>query len=203
MGLQRNVGQAGAWLIAYTGRMHDPAELSFRPLRHVDLPLVFAWLNAPHVRQWWDPPASYEALAEQYAARVAGEDPVRAFLIVHAAHPIGYLQTFRLSGFPEYQKAYGIDEEAAGIDLYIGEEACLHRGLGPHALRLFLSEVVLANSAIVSCIIAPEPENTAAIRAYEKVGFHYVRTVQMPAGDERAYLMCVTRAEHEGTMPIV
>jgi aminoglycoside 6'-N-acetyltransferase len=46
-----------------------------------------------------------------------------------------------------------------------------------------------------SCIIDPEPANRIAIRAYEKAGFRYVKTVKVPAEPQPAYLMRISRGD--------
>lgn len=42
---------------------------------------------------------------------------------------------------------------------------------------------------VESCIIDPEPTNKAAIRAYEKAGFKYEKTIQVPTEAEPSYVM--------------
>jgi len=107
--------------------------------------------------------------------------------------PVGYLQTYRIADHPEYARALQIEADAAGVDLFIGEAEYLYRGLGPAALRKFLKEVIFADPEISCCVLGPQPENRSAIRAYEKVGFRYVKTVRVPGQEEPEYLMRVLR----------
>ena len=46
-------------------------------------------------------------------------------------------------------------------------------------------------------MIAPEPKNVAATRAYEKAGFRFFKTIQVPIEPEPEYLMKLTREEFE------
>jgi RimJ/RimL family protein N-acetyltransferase len=108
---------------------------------------------------------------------------------VYDARPVGYIQVFRVQAIPHYRAAYDLEEEAAGIDLYIGDTGYLHRGLGLAVLRRFLAEIVFRGPAVVGCVIGPEPENLAAMRAYEKAGFRHLKTVTLPDSGERHYLM--------------
>ncbi len=173
--------------------MYDPIRLSFCPVTCDALPLLHAWSQLPHVRQWWDSPDSYESFANLVAPLLGGQAPRRPFLIEHRGRPIGYIQVFRIQSIPPYWKAYEVDEDAAGIDLYIGEATYLYRGLGAHIVRRFLDEHVFNDPTITSCIVGPEPENTAAIRAYEKTGFQHLKTVDIPSLEERQYLMRLPR----------
>jgi RimJ/RimL family protein N-acetyltransferase len=169
--------------------------ISFHPVAPRDLPMLHAWVTAPHVRQWWDAPDDCDEFAAQVIPLLTGRSPKRPFIILHGERPIGYIQVFRVQAIPQYYAVYYIEEEAAGIDLYIGDTSHLHRGLGPIILQSFLSEVVLCDPAVVSCIIGPEPENLAAIRAYEKAGFQYLKTVTLPESGEQQYLMRLGRPE--------
>lgn len=173
----------------------DPTKISFQRLKSSDLALIHRWLNTPHVARWWyDDAGSYEEVAERYAPYIEGEEGVEPYLILHADRPIGYIQTGRISHDEEYDRLVGI-EDSAGVDLFIGGEEFVHKGLGPHVLRLFLERIVLADEDIKACVIGPEPENRAAIRAYEKAGFRYFKTIQVPGERQPEHLMMLTREE--------
>jgi RimJ/RimL family protein N-acetyltransferase len=40
--------------------------LEFRPLTADDLPLLHAWVQRPHVAQWWDAPSTLDAIRHEY-----------------------------------------------------------------------------------------------------------------------------------------
>ena len=173
--------------------MINPDKISFRPLQREDLPRLYAWHLAPHVRQWWDAPASYDALVEQLKPRLSGQHPARPFVMLYDGQPIGYIQSYPISAWPEYYAGIQAGQDAAGIDMFIGEPEYLHQGLGAPMLRQFLREIVFANAAYDSCLIGPDPANAAAIKAYEKAGFRHLKTVHIPALDETQYLMRLAR----------
>jgi RimJ/RimL family protein N-acetyltransferase len=175
--------------------MLDPDTISFRPLQREDLPLLYRWHIAPHVRQWWDPPASYEALVERFNRQQISQQPPYRSLVLHGGQPIAYIQTYPLSAQPEYYRDIQESKDAAGIDMFIGAPEYLHRGLGAPMLWQFLKEIVFTNETYISCLIGPDPQNTAAIRAYEKAGFRHLKTVFIPALNETQYLMRLPRAE--------
>ena len=182
--------------------MLDPMLLSFRRLTAADLPLVHRWLNTEHVLQWYGVgsqkgPSTLEAVTTHYTPSITGQVPTDPFLILHAGRPIGYIQRYAIRDWPEYAAVVEVDEHAAGVDLFIGEPDIVHQGLGAHILTRFLREVAFPDPTIESCIIGPEPDNGVAIRAYEKAGFRYLKTVQDPSGEVN-YLMRIGRTKALG-----
>jgi len=178
----------------------DPRKISFRRLRASDLELMHRWLNAPHVRRWWYAEGnSYAEIEEHYLPAIEGREGTKPFLSLHRGKPIGYVQSYRISAEDDETYASLVDvEDSAGVDLFIGEPQYLHRGLGGHVIRHFLSEHVFSEPGIAVCVIGPEPKNIAAIRAYEKAGFRFFKTIQVPGEPEPEYLMRLTRGEFEG-----
>jgi len=177
--------------------MMDPALIGFRLMTLDDLPLLHRWLETPHVLEWWwgGVAPSYKDVAEKYGPYTQGESLTDPYLILYAGQPIGYIQTYRIRDYPEYDAAVGADEVAAGVDLLIGEADYLHKGLGRHILRRFLREIVFAAEDIVSCIIGPSEANAIAIRAYEKAGFRYLKTIPSKNEPTPEYLMRIARAD--------
>ncbi|HEX3722640.1 MAG TPA: GNAT family N-acetyltransferase, partial [Nitrolancea sp.] len=111
----------------------------------------------------------------------------------YAARPIGYIQIYLIEDYPDYAQFVGADEQAAGVDLFIGEIDCIHRGLGPVLLKRFLCDLVFVRPDVTSCVIGPAISNVIAIRAYEKAGFRYFKTASIPDEDEPEYLMRIGR----------
>ncbi len=173
--------------------------ITFRPLAMSDVDLMHHWLNTQFVARWWFDRPSREQVAAKYGAYIRGERPTRSFIIQIDEVPVGYIQCYRIGDWPDYAKYVDIDENAAGIDLFITEEHA-HRGLGPAIIRRFLDEVVFAAMSVVSCIIGPSEDNHAAIRAYEKAGFRYLKTISVPSESEPEYLMRISRSELPSSM---
>jgi len=171
----------------------EPA-ISFRPLTAADAGLMHSWLNEPHVREWYHENDGSEPTPEwvraEYGPHVAG---VRMFVVVVGGRDAGYIQTYRILDWPDYANVIGVTDEAAGLDLFIGEADLVHRGIGPRVLRAFVDEIVFADAAVSRCIVDPDSRNAAAIRAYEKAGFTAVRYVQPPNAPAPEVLMERTR----------
>jgi len=182
------------------GERIDPRGLSFRRLRSSDLDLMHRWLNAPHVRRWWYAEGTSRAeIEEYYLPGIEGRDATKFFLILHEDEPIGFIQSYRISAEDDEAYARLVDvDDSAGVDLFIGETEYVHRGLGHHVIRRFLSEHVFSDPGVEVCVIGPEPKNTAAIRAYEKAGFRFFKTIRAPGEPKPEYLMKLSRPEFQG-----
>jgi aminoglycoside 6'-N-acetyltransferase len=180
-------------------RSASPDTISFRRLRYSDLPLLHRWLNAPHVARWWYGDAtSWHGVQKEYTLYIEGREPVEPYLILHKDKLIGYIQTYLISDDEEYASLVRV-EDSAGVDMFIGGEEYLYRGLGSNILRRCLDEVVFRDENVKVCVIGPEPKNVAAIRAYEKAGFHFFKTLQVPGEPEPEHLMRMGRGEVPGT----
>ncbi len=158
--------------------------IGFRPLAEDDLVLMHRWLNTGHVAEWYpiadvrEPPL--ELVRSHYLPVIRAKQPTRGFVICLDGRPVGFIQGYLVRDHPEYALAVEVSSGAAGVDLFIGEEDVVHRGLGAEILGAFLREVVFGEMGAGSCVIGPQPENRSAIRAYERAGFKYLKTVRMP-----------------------
>jgi aminoglycoside 6'-N-acetyltransferase len=174
--------------------MADDPQIGFRSLAPSDLDLLHRWLNNDFVARWWPGWPSLAQVRARYQPRIEGREPTKCYIFEVEAAPLGFIQCYYIRDWPEY----AIGEEganAAGIDLFIGERERAYRGLGPRIIREFLRGVVVREYRVDSCIIGPAQNNHAAIRAYEKAGFRYLKTVSIPGELEPEYLMRIGIAE--------
>lgn len=149
--------------------------ITFQPLTADDLPLVRQWLGREHVRRWWRDGGQSLQHAED---ALAGRDRTRYFVIVVDGRPVGMIETYLLSDEPEWAALIGERPDGAGLDLLIGEEDAVGRGLGPQVLAQFAREIVLANPQTTAVVATVEEANRRSWRAFEKAGFEYVRDVE-------------------------
>jgi RimJ/RimL family protein N-acetyltransferase len=172
-----------------------PPEITFRALAEGDLPLVHRWLNNPAVAEWYGLDLenktypSYEEVAANYLPRIRGETRTFGYIAAINGNEAAYIQCYRIGDHPAYAAALGDDDDAWGIDMFIGEDACRGRGLGALLLAEFVEKEVLLRPGLTGVVIAPNPRNRRAIRCYEKAGFRYLRTVWVPQEDEEEFLM--------------
>lgn len=157
-------------------------KVGFQRLTEVDLPLLHRWLQSSLLIDIWTHGEvwSLERVAEKYGPRIRGEEPAEPQLILADGRPIGYIQWYLWRDYPAYSDHLHLTEEAASLDLFIGEESYRGAGLGPEILRAFLRDVIFARSPAVSCVITPEARNERALRAYEKAGFQPGRVMEHP-----------------------
>jgi aminoglycoside 6'-N-acetyltransferase len=146
--------------------------IEFRPLTEDDLPLVEQWLRREHVARWWRDEID-ESIAE-YRAALEGREPTDHYLIVGDGQPVGMIQTYLAADYPEWEEIVQVGPGVAGVDIMIGEEELIGRGLGPQILAAFVRDFVKA-PAVVATV---EEENRRSWRAFEKAGFRHVRDVE-------------------------
>ena len=155
-----------------------------------DLPLLYRWLGEPHVREFYDlEPTTFDGVKERYIGRIRGDDPTHPYIAYLDDAPLGYFQAYLISDHPSYAQHVDVGENAAGVDMLIGEPTHVGCGRGPVALAQFVDEIVWPITGASVCWIGPSTSNARAIRAYEKAGFIYIKTVQVPGEPRPEYLM--------------
>jgi RimJ/RimL family protein N-acetyltransferase len=169
---------------------YNEEKISFNPLSLDDLPLLYKWLLYSHVSKWWyHGKQTFSDIEKKYIPRIKGVAPTSCFLILYDGTPIGQIQMYKINDYPLYKQVIQIDENAAGLDLFIGEKDYMHKGLGSIIISKFLKEFVFAQLVVESCIMGPHPSNIPAIKAYEKAGFKYIKTIFNSDEREEEYLM--------------
>lgn len=154
-------------------------KIGFKDLSDTDFSLLFSWLQAPHVKKWWDQEVNYtlDLVKEKYSSYVKGykkvdgeNKPIHAFIIHSDEHPIGYIQYYNAYDFPrDDYKLVTLPKSLAAIDLFVGDKNYLGKGIGQKVLELFLENYVFTEFDYV--IVDPESNNLVAISTYKKVGF--------------------------------
>jgi aminoglycoside 6'-N-acetyltransferase len=148
--------------------------IEFEPLRNEHLALVREWLGRRHVREWWRDPID-EAIDKRLAGVEAGR--TEQFLIVLDDVPVGMIQAYLVSDYPEWEAIVGAEPGLIGLDLFIGEEDWVGRGLGPRVLDAFTRDVVFVRPGTSACVATVEEANRRSWRAFEKAGFRHMRDV--------------------------
>ena len=149
--------------------------IRFRPLQESDLPQIEAWLRTEHVAQWWRDPL--EIAVEKRQAALEGRRDVEHYLILEDRRPVGLIQTYRVADHPDWGDLVGVEPEAAGVDLFVGELDAVGCGLGPEILLEFARTVVFSHPETTAVVATVEEANRRSWRAFEKAGFRHVRDV--------------------------
>jgi RimJ/RimL family protein N-acetyltransferase len=145
--------------------------VGFRPLTAADLPLLHDWLLREHVKRWWEPEEAYEKTVEEYLPAIERRDPTDNFLILLGERPVGMIQTYLVTDYPEWEEILHVGPDVAGVDLFIGEAEETGRGLGVAILRAFTRDVVFARPETHACVAGVDVRNQRSLRAFEKAGF--------------------------------
>jgi aminoglycoside 6'-N-acetyltransferase len=145
------------------GQSSPAADLTLRPLARGDETELRRIHRTPEVIRWWDSPDERFPWDEPESTRFTIEvDGVIAGLIQYWEEPE-----------PRYRHA--------GIDLFL--DPALHgQGIGTEAVRRIVRRLV-EERGHHRITIDPAAANTAAIRAYEKVGFERVGVMRKSERD--------------------
>ena len=88
-----------------------------------------------------------------------GEDSVvKAFIIVTGGAEVGYIQTYSIDAFPEYERQLG-REGVIRVDLFLGDEWNTGHGLGAH-VRRFVDDA-LRPLRCAACVAGPNEATKA------------------------------------------
>ena len=153
-------------------------DVVLRPLRADDVERVAEIQAEPGVACWWGFPNK-----SQLRRQADGSDnEAKALAIEREGELVGLIQ---------YHEENEPDFRHAGIDVFLAERAQGH-GLGTDAVRA-LARYLIDDRGHHRLTIDPAAENSAAIRAYEKVGFRMVGVMReywrSPEGTRRDGLL--------------
>lgn len=169
-------------------------EVSFRELAAEDFPLLFNWLGRPHVKKWYAPePTSFAEVLARYGPRTEVGSAVKAFIIEADSADAGYVQTYSIDEFPEYERTLGCEKGVVGMDLFIGDDWRQRHGLGSQVIRRFVDEMIFGHYGALACVGGAPEGNVAAIRAFEKAGFRRWKAVVNERGEHE----CVMRIDRD------
>lgn len=116
-------------------------------------------------------------------------------MIEQGGRPIGWIQWYLWSDYPEHAALLGVEPYSAGIDLAIGELSMTGLGVGPVAIREFVTHVVFSNHEVRAVFSDPDERNLRSLRAFEKSGFHLFRTVQLTGEECQRKVLRLDRAD--------
>jgi hypothetical protein len=152
-----------------------PMPITFRPLDISDMPRLGAWLMQPHVRAFYQvAPITLDEVIAEYAPMVGNATPTICHLAVSDGTPFAYLQSYRNLAYPEWAELIGVDD-GISVDLYIGEPAFLHSGVGRAVLVAYLQQLALPYFGEARAYIAHATANATALRCSQAAGFRPLR----------------------------
>ena len=159
-------------------------DISFRPVAAADLPMLRAWMEQAHWRQWW---GETDTELGYIVDMIEGRDTTRPFVFQVNQTDFGYIQYWTIGDNllePWLSQAPWMTElmpETIGIDLSIGDGSGVSKGIGTAVLKAFTNQ--LLSEGFDNIIIDPDYRNSRAVRAYEKAGFRPIDTLLGKTGD--------------------
>ena len=151
----------------------DDDQLAFRPMAHEDLPHLRAWLEAPHVAEWWGSATeTIDHVEAGFSERLDGDLQGAHWIVEADGRPVGFLQWHRLGDEPDWYPDVTIPAGVVGIDMAIGDPSLIGCGLGRRVLLEFTHHVVRARAPDSTEVwIDPNSRNERAMRAFRAAGF--------------------------------
>ena len=158
-------------LILLTIKRMSAEKITFRPVTEADVPLVYAWLQQPHVSKWWPTPTKDLFFRDWFQSlRPKGAFP---YLVMVNQKPIGLIQYYSVDPttspwLPE------LPAHSLGIDQFIGDINYLGKGYGSRMIKKFIQYLKTMKPETTTVIVDPDPKNSAAVKCYTNVGFRSV-----------------------------
>ena len=148
--------------------------VDLRPAHGGDWPKIEVWLRQSEVQRWW---GSHSAAQAEVLAALSSDMGLCSIIEVDGL-AVGYAQA---------QEAQPVGEalplaDTAGtfrVDAFIGEAQFRARGVGREAIALVVAEIFATSLAVAAIVVVPL-KYEAAVRAYEKSGFRWVRVIDDP-----------------------
>jgi RimJ/RimL family protein N-acetyltransferase len=165
----------------------NTARIGFRDLNAADLSMLAQWLADPRNSAHWGGSGETDALEDHLT-----DHRVAQWIVTRDGTDVAYIQDYDIHAYEDHPLA-ALPKGARGIDTFIGQSSWMGTGLGPSYLALHVQR--LFDSGVPALGIDPEPENGAAIRAYEKVGFRGSEVVHTKWGTARVMTLWPNSAE--------
>lgn len=174
--------------------MSSPApSITFEPVTETALPMLRAWLAAPHVRLWWGDPEREIELMRQTMAHPFEQ----GFIVSIEQHKFGYIQQWRPTEYLDEEPwAAKLPQNAIGIDAFIGDVTMTGKGLGAAMVHAFCARLFDEGADLL--VIDPDAKNTIAVKAYGKAGFKHLLDYTTSTGV--TYVMDLTKSRFQRTL---
>lgn len=141
------------------------------------MPLLHRWLNMPHMRAFYQKTTiSLEEVEQKYLPRTLPESPTRCHIVEIAGLPIGKMQCYLNSDYPDYASEIEV-MDGVSIDLFIGDPTRLGQRLCGPMLRGYLAIVADLFPDQAKICVCHDRRNTAAIACSKSAGFVYIGDV--------------------------
>ncbi|GAB3214054.1 Protein N-acetyltransferase, RimJ/RimL family [Marinactinospora thermotolerans DSM 45154] len=172
--------------------------ITVRPVRPegADLDLVHAWMNLPHVAEFFGQAWPRERWADELAAQ-AGGDYARPHLVAVDGAEVAYIELYRAAR-DVIAEHYPADPHDVGLHIAIGVPERIGRGLGPRIMAAVAGGLFAADPRCRRVMLEPDAANTAARRAARRAGMHLLGEVELPHKRAALFVLPRTTADLPG-----
>ncbi|MCB1111721.1 MAG: GNAT family N-acetyltransferase [Chlamydiales bacterium] len=154
-------------------------KLAFYPVEEKHRGIILDWFDKTHVKQWFYGEGLENTRTKLHlfinGIKNNGEYSFEHWIAYIDDQPFGFLMTSFVEGpynpDDHINKWYEEGKKLITLDLLIGAEEYLGKGLGHQMIQEFLIEKF---SHVDRVLIDPSVSNTRAIHVYEKAGFRKV-----------------------------
>lgn len=152
----------------------DTPSLTLRPATAADWGLIRTWIAKPEIQTWWGSPNAAEA-----EIRIALDSGAAiSCMVLLDGRPIGYAHAVDAAHWgPSLPD--GMPPGTWDLDVFIAVAEQRGKGLGERTVEL-LADEVFATTLAPALSVFVSVRNEAAVRAYERAGFRWVRVLEDP-----------------------
>jgi len=165
---------------------------NFLQVTQTDVPLIHAWLKAPHVAAWFHGQGLDNTLSS-LEAFVNNKACLSSFWLAqhHPNTPMAVMISSEADSSDQHYQAIEFSgQEVITLDLFIGHTEFLGKGYGAQLIYHFFQQVF---PKATDFVIDPEATNTRAIHVYQKLGFEIINEFIAPWHRVPHYLMHVSQ----------
>ena len=164
------LGRSEDKFLSFLKQLNPQSQLSFERVEVAHIPILFHWLNAAHIKGFYD--KGYSSEEEVGAKYLTPSDSVERLLVSIHGVPFGYIQYYQVGPTHEYAQYRASCGKTVGIDLFIGEAAFLGRGYG----RKMVEKLIATLDRDVHRIIVDPCIDNLSVQFFEKCGFKSMGT---------------------------
>jgi chloramphenicol 3-O phosphotransferase len=153
-------------------------QVVFEPLNEKHFALICNWFNKSHIQAFYSLRSwTMEEVNQKLTPYLHEKKGIKSYVIYFQKQPIGYIQSYPVKHhlWENLDLPQNIIQDAAGIDLFIGEENFLGKGLGTIIVNSFLETHIWPFYSF--CLADPDVRNEPSIRMFLKCKFEKLKHI--------------------------
>ena len=154
--------------------------ISFRQATIQDCKMMRDWIkNNEFVKKWYyHNKVPRLSTLEKKMERKLNTKNMKVNIVLCDDFPIGYIQSYPVDGNGSWTTKVRVAENMVSLDYYIGDINFIHKGIGKLMLLEYIK--IVSKEGYNNVLISPDPENFVQEKLMKKLGFTYIKTVNVP-----------------------